>query len=51
MATPFQRFDQAIQSPFTRPAYHKYLKEFLEHGHKSSDELPIMDLKEIDLFI
>jgi len=51
VATPFQRFDQAIQSPFTRPAYHKYLKEFLEYCHKSSDELPIMDLKEIDSLI
>jgi len=48
MATAFQRFDQAIQSPYTRPAYHKYLKEFLEYCHKSSDELSIMDSKEID---
>lgn len=49
--TAFQRFDQAIQSPFTRPAYHKYLKEFLEYCHKSSDELSKMDSKEIDSLI
>jgi len=51
VATAFQRFDQAIRSPYTRPAYHKYLKEFLEYCHKSPDELPTIDFKEIDSLI
>lgn len=48
MVTAFQRFDQAIRSPSTRPAYHWYLNEFLKYCSKSSEELVKFKVKDID---
>ncbi|MGI9565797.1 MAG: hypothetical protein ACR2LL_02130 [Nitrosopumilus sp.] len=44
--TPYQRFYEAIESPHTRPAYGKYLKDFLEYSKTDSDG--IVKLKQQD---
>ena len=51
MLTPFQKFDEAIKSKYTRITYHRFLDEFLDHCHKSSDQLASMGKGDVESLI
>ena len=51
MLTPFQKFDEAIQSKYTKKTYHKFLNDFIQYCRKSSDEIASMDPKVVESII
>lgn len=51
MLTPFQKFDEAIRSKYTRITYHRFLNEFLNYCHKSSDQVADMSKSNVEFLI
>ncbi len=48
MPTPYQRFYEAIESPHTKPAYEKYLRDFLEYSKTDSENIVRLKQQDID---
>jgi len=48
MATPYQRFYEAIKSPATRKTYTIYINKFLEYAHIDFDGLVKLPKREIE---